>query len=116
MSSFNLEDISYLYEHIATQDQSSLDETSDYYDEELANLVEDIFSTIAYNMIASGHTAEGVVGFLTNSSETDILEYYMNPPVISEGTVSEEHIETELARLDEGLGGIVSGLKLLGNC
>jgi hypothetical protein len=114
MSSFNLEDISYLYEHIATQDQSSLDETSDYYDEELANLVEDIFSTIAYNMIASGHTAEGVVGFLTNSSETDILEYYMNPPVISEGTVSEEHIETELARLDEGLGGIVSGLKLLG--
>jgi len=114
MSSFNLEDISYLYEHIATQDQSSLDETSDYYDEELANLVEDIFSTIAYNMIASGHTAEGVVGFLTNSSETDILEYYMNPPTISEGTVSEEHIETELARLDEGLGGIVSGLKLLG--
>jgi hypothetical protein len=114
MSSFNLEDISYLYEHIAIQDQSSLDETSDYYDEELANLVEDIFSTIAYNMIASGHTAEGVVGFLTNSSETDILEYYINPPTISEGTVSEEHIETELARLDEGLGGIVSGLKLLG--
>ena len=113
MSNF-INDVSYLYEHISTQEQQSLDETSEYYDEELASLVEDIFSTVAYNMIASGHTAEGVVGFLSNSSETDILEYYFNPPVISEDTVSEEHIEMELSRLDEGLGAVMSGLKLLG--
>ena len=110
----NINDISCLYEHIVARDQLSLDETSEYYDEELANLVEDIFSTIAYNMVASGHTAEGVIGFLTNSSETDIVEYYINPPTISEGTVSEDHIETELARLEEGLGAILSGVKLLG--
>lgn len=113
MSNF-INDVSYLYEHISTQEQQSLDETSEYYNEELASLVEDIFSTVAYNMIASGHTAEGVVGFLSNSSETDILEYYFNPPVISEDTVSEEHIEMELSRLDEGLGAVMSGLKLLG--
>lgn len=65
-------------------------------------------------MISNGHTAEGVIDFLENASEQDILEYYINPPVILEDIVSEDYIAQELARLDEGLGAVVSGLKLLG--
>ena len=114
MSKFNIEDINYLYESISNQSESSLDTQSEFYDQELAETVEDIFASISINMISSGHTAEGVISFLNNSSEQDILEYYLNPPVIAEGTVSEEQIEAELARLDEGLGAVISGLKVLG--
>jgi hypothetical protein len=114
MSNFNINDISYICEHINNQDQFALDSETEYYDQELAEAVEDIISTISINMISSGHTAEGVVDFLENASEQDILEYYLNPPVISEDSVSEEFVLQELARLEEGLGAVVSGLKLLG--
>jgi len=114
MSNFNINDISYICEHINNQDQFALDSESEYYDQELAEAVEDIISTISINMISNGHTAEGVVDFLENASEQDILEYYLNPPVISEDSVSEEFVLQELARLEEGLGAVVSGLKLLG--
>lgn len=114
MSNFNINDISYICEHINNQDQFALDSESEYYDQELAEAVEDIISTISINMISSGHTAEGVVDFLENASEQDILEYYLNPPVISENSVSDEFVLQELARLEEGLGAVVSGLKLLG--
>lgn len=114
MSNFNINDISYICEHINNQDQFALDSESEYYDQELAEAVEDILTTISVNMISNGHTAEGVIDFLENASEQDILEYYINPPVISEDIVSEDYIAQELARLDEGLGAVVSGLKLLG--
>jgi len=114
MSNFNINDISYLYEHINNQTQFALDAESEYYDQELAEAVEDVISTISINMISSGHTAEGVVDFLKNAPEQDILEYYLNPPVISENSVSEEFVLQELARLEEGIGAVVSGLKLLG--
>jgi len=114
MSNFNINDISYLYEHINNQTQFALDAESEYYDQELAEAVEDVISTISINMISGGHTAEGVVDFLKNAPEQDILEYYLNPPVISENSVSEEFVLQELARLEEGIGAVVSGLKLLG--
>jgi hypothetical protein len=114
MSNFNINDISYICEHINNQDQFALDSESEYYDQELAEAVEDVLTTISVNMISNGHTAEGVIDFLENASEQDIIEYYINPPVISEDSVSEEYILQELARLEEGLGAVVSGLKLLG--
>ena len=114
MSNFNINDISYICEHINNQDQFALDPESEYYNQELAEAIEDILTTISVNMISNGHTAEGVINFLENSSEQDILEYYLNPPVISEDLVSEDYIVQELARLEEGLGAVVSGLKLLG--
>ena len=114
MSNFNINDISYICEHINNQDQFALDPESEYYNQELAEAIEDILTTISVNMISNGHTAEGVINFLENSSEQDILEYYLNPPVISEDSVSEEFVLQELARLEEGLGAVVSGLKLLG--
>lgn len=114
MSNFNINDISYICEHINNQDQFALDSESEYYDQELAEAVEDILTTISVNMVSNGHTAEGVIDFLEHASEQDILEYYLNPPVISEDSVSDEFVLQELARLEEGLGAVVSGLKLLG--
>jgi len=107
----NINDISCLYEHIVIRDQLSLDETSEYYDEELANLVENIISTISFNMISEGYTAEGVVDFLENSPEETLVEYYFNLPLLDENFVLDESTLIEFARLEEALG---AGLRLLG--
>lgn len=111
MSNFNINDISYLYEHITNQDQFSLDAESDYYDQELSELVEDIISSISITMISSGHSAEGVIDFLENASEQEILEYYLDAPSIDEDFTLSEDSEVELVRIDEAIG---SALKLLG--
>jgi hypothetical protein len=111
MSNFNINDISYLYEHINNQDQFSLDPESDYYDQELSELVEDIISSISITMISSGHSAEGVIDFLENASEQEILEYYLDAPSIDENFALSEDSEVELVRIDEAIG---SALKLLG--
>jgi hypothetical protein len=110
MSNFNINDISYLYEHISNQDRLSLEPESEYYNQDLAELVEDVISSISINMISSGHTAEGVIDFLQNASEQDILEYYLGAPSINEGFVLSEDHEVELARINEAIG---SALRLL---
>ena len=69
MSNFNINDISYICEHITNQDQFSLDSESEYYNQELAELVEDIITTISYSMISEGCSASSVLDFLANASE-----------------------------------------------
>ena len=102
MSNFNINDISYICEHITNQDQFSLDSESEYYNQELAELVEDIITTISYSMISEGCSASSVLDFLSNAPEQDIVEYYFNC-TLSEGVVSEEYIQEQFEILSEGI-------------
>jgi hypothetical protein len=103
-------DMNYLYEHIANRDAQQLNENSDHYDEEFAELVEDIFYNISYSMASEGYSANGILDFLSKSPEEEIIEKYFDC-TISEGLVSEEYILEQLEIIDEGIG---SALKILG--
>jgi hypothetical protein len=98
-------DINYLYEHIANRDSQQINENSDYYDEEFTELVEDIFYNISYSMASEGYSANGIIDFLSKSSEQDILEKYYDC-TISEGLVSEDYIIEQLEIIDEGIGSL----------
>ncbi len=108
-----IEDISHLYRNISSQDYSYLDETSEYYDEELKNLIEDIIATISLEMIYEGYSAKGVLDFLSHSVDEEIIEKYLgfDENIISESVISEEYIEEQLILINEGIG---SALGLLG--
>jgi hypothetical protein len=112
-----LDDISYLYNHIAVQDSQILNEESDYYNQEFTELVENIIATISYSMISEGFSASGVIDFLANAQQQEILEYYLNCDFIG-GLVSEEYIEEQLTILEGGwslLGkAALAGLKNIG--
>lgn len=103
-------DMNYLYEHIANRDAQQLNENSDHYDEEFAELVEDIFYNISYSMASEGYSANGILDFLSKASEQDILEKYYDC-TISEGLVSKEYILEQLEIIDEGIGSL---FKVLG--
>lgn len=92
-----------LYEQIHIQDQDFLNEESEYYDEEFAELVENIFYNISYSMASEGYSANGILDFLSKATEEDILEKYFDA-TISEGLVSEEYILEQLQIIDEGIG------------
>jgi hypothetical protein len=94
-----------LYEEINVQQQDFLNEDSEYYDEEAAELVEDILSSISLSMIHEGYSANAVIGFLADSSEEDILEKYLSfdDNVISESTVDEDYIKEQLELLENRL-------------
>ena len=115
MSGFShslVDDISSLYSNISQKNTEVLNEDSQYYDEEVAELVEDIFSKICLSMIYEGYSANAVISFLSNSSEDDILNEYLsfNENVIKESVISDEYIQEQLEILNEGIG---SALKLL---
>jgi len=115
MSGFShslVDDISFLYSNISQKNTEVLNEDSQYYDEEVAELVEDIFSKICLSMIYEGYSANAVISFLANSSEDDILNEYLsfNENVIKESVISDEYIQEQLEILNEGIG---SALKLL---
>jgi hypothetical protein len=110
MSNRDIDEIAYLYGHISNREYLSLDPESEYFDQELADLVENIISTISFNMINEGYSAEGIINFLENSSEESIVEYYFNLPLLDENFVLDESTLIEFARLEEALG---SALKLL---
>ena len=103
-------DMGYLYEHIANRNTQQLNENSEHYNEEFSNIVEDIFYNISYSMASEGYSANGILDFLSKSSEEEILEKYCDC-TISEGLVSEEYIFEQLQIIDEG----IPGLKLLAN-
>ena len=103
-------DMNHLYENIANRDSQQLNENSDYYDEEFAELVEDIFYNISYSMASEGYSANGILDFLSKAPEQDILEKYYEC-TISEGLVSEEYILEQLEIIDEGIGSL---FKVLG--
>jgi len=106
-------DMNYLYEHIANRDAQQLNENSDHYDEEFAELVEDIISTISLSMVHEGYSANGIISFLANSPNEDIIEKYLNfdENVITESTVSEDYIQEQLDQLNEFVG---AALRILG--
>lgn len=115
MSGFShslVDDISFLYSNISQKNTEVLNEDSQYYDEEVAELVEDVFSKISLSMIYEGYSANAVISFLSNSSEDDILNAYLsfNENVIKESVISDEYIQEQLEILNEGIG---SALKLL---
>lgn len=97
-----LDDIGYLYNNIAIRDTQILNEESEYYNEEFAELVENIISTISYSMVSEGCSASSVIDFLANAPEQEILEYYLNCDLI-EGVVSEEYIQEQIEILNEGI-------------
>jgi hypothetical protein len=106
-------DMNYLYEHIANKDAQQLNENSDYYDEEFAELVEDIISTISLSMVYEGYSANGIISFLANSPNEDIIEKYLNfdENVITESVISEDYIVEQLDQLNEFVG---AALRILG--
>ena len=104
MKKTNLEDIKYLYEGISLEQHDFLNEESEYFDEEIVELIEEITYSIAFGMLHEGYSANGVLNFLSKSSDEDIIEYYLNPPVISEDLVSQEHIDEQAEIIFEKLG------------
>jgi hypothetical protein len=105
--------VGYLYEEINIQQEDFLNEDSQYYDAEAAELVEDILSTISTSMVCEGYSAEAIVGFLSDSSEETIIEKYLNfdENILTENTISEEYIVGQLElfdiAIDEGLGSLI---------
>jgi hypothetical protein len=106
-----INDLGSLYENIHVKDQDFLNEESEYYEEETAELAEDIVLSLALTMFSEGYSAETFIKFLANSTEEDILEKYLTTDVtfISEETIHNEFVEEQLELLE------VAGLiKLLG--
>jgi hypothetical protein len=106
-------DMNYLYEHIANRDAQQLNENSDHYDEEFAELVEDIISTISLSMVYEGYSANAIISFLADSPNEDIIEKYLNfdENVITESVVSEDYIVEQLDQLNEFVG---AAIRILG--
>lgn len=98
--------VGYLYEEINIQQNDFLNEDSQYYDAEASELVEDILATISTSMVYEGYSAEGIIGFLADSSEQDIIEKYLSfdENILTESVVSEEYIEDQFQQLNEIIG------------
>ena len=98
--------VGYLYEEINIQQEDFLNEESQYYDAEATELVEDIISTVSSIMVCEGYSADGIIGFLADSSEQDIIEKYLSfdDNILTESTVSEDHIEEQFHQLNEFVG------------
>ena len=101
--------VGYLYEEINVQQQDFLNEESEYYDAEAAELVEDILSCVCLSMVHEGYSANAIIGFLADSSEQEIIEKYLSfdENILTESTVSKEYIDEQLEILDEGIGALL---------
>jgi hypothetical protein len=108
-----VDDIGSLYSNISQKDLELLNEDSDYYDQEVAEFVEDIISTISISMICERYSADAVLSFFANSTEEVILEKYfsVDKVYITESIVSNEYIQEQFEILDEGIG---AALRVLG--
>jgi len=108
-----INDVACLYEEINIQQNDFLNEESEYYDQETSEMVEDILSTISVSMIYEGYSAEGIIGFLADSSEETIIEKYLSfdESILVESTISEEYVAEQLAifdvAIDEGIGSLI---------
>ena len=106
-----INNLGFLYENIHVKDQDFLNEESEYYDEETAELTEDIILSLALAMFSEGYTAETFVKFLASSDEEVILEKYLSTDInfISEEVIYNDFVEEQFELLE------VAGLiKLLG--
>ncbi len=102
--------VGYLYEEIHAKDQGFLNEESEFYNEEVAELTEDIILTLALQMFSEGYYAETFLKFLASSDEEVILEKYLNIDInfLYEETVNDEFLEEQLELLEK------YGLQFLG--
>lgn len=100
--------IGLLYENINAQESDFLNEESEFYDEETRVLVEDIITKISLSMVYEGYSAESIIGFLSDFSEQDILEKYLNydENLIAESTISEEYVQKQLEVINELVGAL----------
>lgn len=100
-----INNIGYLYEEINLHHNDFLNEDSEYYDQEATEIVEDIISTISVSMIYEGYSAEGVIGFLADSSEEKIIEKYLSfdESILTESIISEEYVTEQLELLENRL-------------
>ena len=106
-----INDLGFLYENIHVKDQDFLNEESEYYDEETAELTEDIILSLALAMFSEGYTAETFVKFLASSDEEVILEKYLSTDInfISEEAIYNDFVEEQFELLE-----IAGLIKLLG--
>lgn len=108
-----INNIGYLYEEMSIQENDFLNEESQYYDEETTEIVEDILSTISVSMVYEGYSVEGIIGFLADSSEQDIIEKYLSfdENILIESVVSEDYIVEQLeifdVAIEEGIGSLI---------
>ena len=100
-----------LYEEIHTKDANFLNEESEFFDEEVSELAEDIILSISLSMFSEGYTAETLIKFLVHSDEQTILEKYLMSDVseISEEVISEEFIEEQLEIIEGVLSLLAKG-------
>jgi len=100
-----------LYEEIHTKDANFLNEESEFFDEEAAELAEDIILSISLSMFSEGYTAETLIKFLVHSDEQTILEKYLMSDVseISEEVIFEEFIEEQLEIIEGVLSLLAKG-------
>lgn len=103
-----INNLGFLYDQIHVKDQDFLNEESEYYDQETAELVEDILSSISLSMIYEGYSASSVISFLADCSEEQIIEKYLSldENILNENIVSEEYIEEQLEILNEVVGAL----------
>lgn len=89
---------------------SNINESVEILDEETKNLMEDIISTVSVSMLCEAYSVDAILDFLAHSSDEEIVEKYLNfnENLISESVVSEEHIEEQLAIIDESIGSAAS--------
>ena len=105
--------VGYLYEEINIQQNDFLNEESEYYDAEAAEIVEDILATISTSMVYEGYSVEAIIGFLSDSSEETIIEKYLSfdESILTENVVSEDYIQEQLELFDvaieEGIGSLI---------
>jgi hypothetical protein len=113
VSQGSINDIAYLYEEINIHQNDFLNEESEYYDSEAAEIVEDILSTISISMVYEGYSAEAIIGFLADSSEETIIEKYLSfdENILTESVVPEDYILEQLeifdVAIDEGIGSLI---------
>jgi len=117
-----INNLGFLYEEIHVRDQDFLNEESEYYDVESAELTEDIILSIALSMFSEGYNAETFIKFLAHSDEEVILERYLSSDItlISEQIISDDFIEEQLELLEfaglirllgRGAGAIAKGAR-----
>jgi hypothetical protein len=106
-----INDVACLYEEINIQQNDFLNEESEYYDQEVAELVEDIILSLALSMFSEGCNAESFIKFLANTEEDIIIERYLSTNIdfILEEKIYSNFIEEQLELLE--FAGLV---KLLG--
>lgn len=97
-----INNLGFLYEHVHVKEQDFLNEESEYYDAELAEVVEDVLSTISSSMVCEGYSAEGIFSFLEISSDETIIEKYLNfdESILTESVIEEGYIEEQLYLFD----------------